>query len=271
MGKAIKLTLLIFVSIVLTFPIYLMVSNSFTESIGFLEMPPTLIPYQFTLANYQRIIQFAYFGRWIANSSFLFVVLMVGCISISGAAAYVLAVVKSKTTSVLYWVLLSPLFVPQITIVVARFIVLSKLGLTGMPAVVLMPLYWAAGVFLFRNGFKSIPYGFLESARLEGAGEAKIFASIAMPLTKPIVGVSVIMIGGTAFGDFMWQMLNLKKGKNMTLLVGLATNALNVNTILDDIGFDLAVGTVLFIPYIVMFIISSKYFVSGLTAGGLRA
>jgi ABC-type glycerol-3-phosphate transport system permease component len=271
MGKTVKLIFLISVSALLSFPIYLMVSNSFTQSIGFLEMPPTLIPYQFTLANYGRILGFSYVGRWVANSAFLFVVLIVGSVSISGAAAYVLATVKSKTTTILYWVFLLPLFVPQITVVVARFVVLSKIGLIGMPAVVLMPLYWAVGIFLFCNGFKSIPYGFLESARLEGAGEFRIFSSIAMPLMKPIVGISVIMVGSTAFGDYMWQMLNLHKEKQMTLLVGLATNALNVNTILDDIGFDLAVGTVLFIPYIVMFIISSKYFVSGLTAGGLRA
>jgi len=269
MGKVIKLAALALLCAVLVFPVWLMVINSFTESQILLRMPPRLFPPRPTLINYQQIFRMTLLWRWFANSLLVVTVIVAGGIFINGAAGYVFRVSSAPWLKVLFWALMAPIFVTRITIIIAQFVIVGKLKLNGLPSVVLIPLYWPAGIFLFRNFFQSIPESFLESARLDGARESMIFLKIVLPLSKPIIGAAIVFLGMSALGDYIWQMLNLQRAELQTFLVGLVNSTINVNVV-DNLGYDLAVGTFLFIPYILIFASSSRYFMKGLTMGGIR-
>ena len=164
---------------------------------------------------------------------------------------------------------MAPIFVTRITVFISQFVIVNKLGLHGLPAVIIMPMFWPAGVFLFRNYYLTIPDSFIESAWMDGASEFRVFAAIMLPLSKPMIGLGVVMLGLSAWGDYIWQNVNLQVPRTQTLLVALVNSTLDVNE-LHYIGYDLAVGTLLFLPYVVLFAASGRYFVRGLTAGGLR-
>jgi len=269
MGKTVKLWTLILISMALSFPIWIMVVNGLTPNKGMLDLPPRLLPYRFTVENYQRIGRLPLLATRTMNSLVVMGVLIPGAILIASAAAYVFRVGRSKKLKYIFWALLAPIFVTRITIFISQFVIVNKLGLHGLPAVIIMPMFWPVGIFLFRNYYATIPESFLESAWMDGASELRSFAEIMLPLSNPMIGMGIVMLGLSAWGDYIWQNVNLQVAKTQTLLVALVNSTLDIRE-LEFIGYDLAVGTMLFLPYIILFAIGGRYFVRGLTAGGLR-
>ena len=269
MGKTIKLWILILTSIALAFPIWIMLVNGFTPNKGMLDLPPRLLPYRFTVENYQRVGRLPLLATRTLNSLIVMIVLITGAILIASAAAYVFRVGKSKKLKYAFWALMAPIFVTRVTIFISQFVIVNKLGLHGLPAVIIMPMFWPVGIFLFRNYYATVPDSFLESAWMDGASEFRSFSRIMLPLSKPMIGMGVVMLGMSAWGDYIWQNVNLQVAKTQTLLVALVNSTLDIIE-LEYIGYDLAVGTILFLPYIILFALSGRYMVRGLTAGGLR-
>jgi len=251
------------------FPIYLMVENSFTPAVAFLKVPPDLLPYQFTWANYQRIFRLPLLGRWSLNS-LIIVVSIVGLgLIINCAAGYVFAYSNAKVFRILFWAMLSPMFVSGYVLIISRFLVIRFLHVSGTLAVILMPLFWPTGIFLSKNYFQAIPISLVESARMDGASEVSILRMIVLPLSKPLVGACVAFLGMAAMGDYIWAHLNLKSPAMKTYLVGLMQSTMEIYSV-KNVGYNLAVGVMLFIPYLIVFSLSSKYFIAGLTTGSLK-
>jgi len=188
---------------------------------------------------------------------------------VNGAAGYAFAYCKAKWLRVAFWCLMAPIFVTRMTLIVAQFVVVAKLRMQGWPAVVLMNALWSTGIFLFRNYFREVPISILESARLDGANEWTVLTRIVLPLARPIVGCAIVFLGMGAMGDYVWQMLNLQVAEQQTYLVGLIAAATYQYQV-RNVGFELAIGTALFIPYLVLFSVSSRYFIGGLTGGALK-
>jgi len=260
-ASVVKTVVLAVIMIAMLFPIYLMVENSFTPATVFLKVPPDIIPYEFTMANYNKLFALPLLGRWALNS-----LVIVGAIVAVGlltncAAGYVFAYAKGFEW--LFWAMLSPMFVSGYVLIISRFLVTRFLHITGPLAVILMPLFWPTGIYLAKNYFKSIPSSLLESARMDGASEMTILLRIVMPVAKPLIGACVAFLGMAAMGDYIWAHLNLTTPASKTYIVGLIQSTLEVYAV-RNIGYNLAVGVMLFIPYLIVFSLSSKYFVKGL-------
>jgi arabinogalactan oligomer/maltooligosaccharide transport system permease protein len=104
---------------------------------------------------------------------------------------------------------------------------------------------------------------------MDGASEWRILLNIVLPASKPVIGASVVFLGMGALGDFIWQMLMLQVPATKTYVVGLVQSTLNVYAI-KNVGYDLAIGTMLFIPYLIVFSLSSRYFITGLTGSATK-
>lgn len=267
--KALWWILLFAIFAMLLFPSWLMISNSFSPARGFLRKPPTLLPDTFTTDNYRRAFALKLLPRWIGNTIFLAAMLIVGGVIINGAAGYAFCFARARWLQVVFWAFMLPIFVTRYVLIISQIRIVSTLGLTGLPAVVSMSLFWAVGIFLFRNYFRTIPKEILEVARIDGAGEWRILLQIVMPMAKPMIGAAIVFLGMGAMGDYIWQMLNLQAVETRTYLVGLMATTLDVYAI-KNIGYDLTIGTLLFLPYFVLFAVSSRYFIKGLTGGALK-
>jgi ABC-type glycerol-3-phosphate transport system permease component len=90
-----------------------------------------------------------------------------------------------------------------------------------------------------------------------------------LPIAKPIVGAAIVFLGMGALGDYVWQMLNLQQSETQTFMVGLIKSATYAYTV-KNVGYELAIGVFLFIPYLILFSLSSKYFIKGLSAGAIK-
>lgn len=268
--KILRLILLLLICIVFLFPIWLMITNSFTPLRGFLMGKPRLLPYTFTLENYKRIFTNPWLVRWILNTVFITGSMIVGCIIINGLAGYVFAFARFRFLKYLFIALLLPIFTCRYTLLISRFVIVGKLGLPPLLAVLSMYFMWSTGIYLFRNYFRAIPRSLVESARLDGASEATIMFRVIFPISKPILGAAIVVLGFGVLSDFVWPMLNMQEIQSRTILVGLMLTAIDVYAI-KNVGYELAVGTVLFIPYLLIFSFASRYFIEGLTGGALKA
>ena len=281
MRQALRYALLLAIFAVLLFPCWLMVVNSFSPARAFLRRPPSLLPYAWTLENYVRAFTTRgvatqgratapLMPRWLANTGVMAAVLVGAGVLINGAAGYAFAFARARWLRIVFWVFMAPIFVSGYVLLISQVIIVNKLGLSGMAAVLSMMLYWATGVFLFRNYFRTIPHEILESARIDGAGEWRILLQVVLPISGPILGASIVFLGMAALGSYLWPMLILQRSEEMTFLVGLLSTTLNVYAV-RNIGYDLTVGTLLFLPYLALFAVSSRYFIKGLTGGALKA
>jgi multiple sugar transport system permease protein len=264
-----RYVLLFIICAVLLVPLWLMVTNSFSESKQFLRSPPRVIPLKWTLANYKTMFDLPLLGRWAVNTLFIVAVVVVAGVVVNGAAGYAFAYGRGKWLNVLFWVMMVPIFVTRIVLLIAQFVVVSKLGIRGTTAVLLMSIFWATGIFLFRNYFKVIPSSIIESAKMDGAGEWAVLMRIVLPIAKPIVGAAIVFLGMGALGDYVWQLLNLQQAETQTVIVGLLKSAMYAYTV-KNVGYELAIGTVLFIPYLILFSLSSRYFIKGLSSGAIK-
>jgi multiple sugar transport system permease protein len=256
------------VAILLIAPIYLMVAYSFAPIKGFVVMPPHLIPAAPTLNNYVMVMAVSHFARWVANSFIIVAsVVLFGTIA-AGSAGYAFAFLPFKGREVVFWILMSSMFVSYYALIVPRFQVVSKLGLHGLPAVIAMEVFWPTGIYLFRGYFHTIPASLLESARIDGAHEWQVFMRVVLPVCKPMIGCAVVFLGLGALQDFLWQMLVLQTEQSRTLLVGLMSTIYQTggggSHTIRNLGYDMAVGTVLLVPLLAIFAASSRYFVEGL-------
>ena len=253
------------------FPLWLMVSNSFTATRAFLRMPPQLVPTELTLTHYEAILRLPHLTKWAGNSLLVMALIVTGGVLINGAAGYVVAFAAGRAWTAVFWLMMAPIFVSRWVLIISQFVIVRKLGLHGLPAVVLMATYWPMGIFLFRNYFRTIPTSLLEIARMDGAHEWTIFSRVVLPVCKPVVGAAIVFLGMAAMGDYAWQMLNLQPVEQQTALVGLIGSSTDVRTVTaQNIGYDLAVGSLLFLPYVVLFAFSSRYFISGLALGAAK-
>lgn len=267
--KVVWWALLIVVFVVLLFPIWVMVANSFSPAQGFLRNPPRVLPYEFTLANYGRALSLPLLPRWIANTGMVVGTQVAAGVLINGAAGYAFAFARPRWFGRLFWVFMVPIFVTRYLLIIAQVRIVGLLGLDGIPAVVVMSLFWPTGIFLFRNYFRALPHEIMECARIDGAGEWRVLLQIVLPMAKPIVGAAIVFLGMGALGDYVWQMLNLQAAESRTYLVGLMATAIDVYAV-KNIGYDLTIGTLLFLPYLALFAVSSRYFIKGITGGGIK-
>jgi multiple sugar transport system permease protein len=263
---------LVIAAALLAFPIYMMAQGSFQPIRGVLHIPPMLWPMRPTLENYALVFGQPFLLRWAASSLVVVAGYVVVGIAVNGAAGYVFAMARFPGKEALFVLLIGALLISRQMMIIPQFVVVRALGLREHAAVIAMASLWPVGIFLFRNYFESIPRSLAESARIDGAGEARIFARVMLPLSAPVLGAAVAFKGMEALSDYIWQMLNLQSEETRTLLVGLAGSVakMRMQRITNNIGYELAVGTVLLVPLVVVFALASRYFVRGLALGGVK-
>jgi sn-glycerol 3-phosphate transport system permease protein len=236
-----------------------------------------IIPKRLTLVNYKSLLEVPYLTNIVVNTFVVLVGYVVGGLVINGLVAYAFAFYKFKWKKVFYLCAMATVFIPASTIIVPRYIMVKLLGMPGIPSVLLMVMFDASTIFMLRAFFESIPMSLIEIAKIDGAKDWKIFSRVVIPLSTPIIAAASIFRSVNALGDFLWQMVNLLREEERTLVVGLYNSifvrGLERRTtagLLAEFGYSLTVGVVLMLPILVIFAFTSKYFVSGLTLGAVK-
>src|SRR5690606_15916092 len=149
-------------------------------------------------------------GRVFANSLLVSLVLTLGWLVVNTAAGYAFAKLRLRGRERLFQVLLAALVVPAPVAMVLPFLRMMPLGLVNSLGGVVVPaLAGVFGVFLVRQYARSIPDALLEAARIDGAGELRIFVQVVLPMLKPVLVTLAIFTFMAAWNDFMWPLIVL--------------------------------------------------------------
>ena len=169
------------------------------------------------------------------------------------------AQLKFRGSSFLFLVALSTLMILVQVIMVPLFKIVTQLGLYGSYWAVILPTAASAfGVFLSRQFILAIPPDLFEAARIDGAGQLRIFLQIVLPLCKPLLAVLFFMSLLRSWNDFAWPLIALKDNALFTLPFG------------SDYGGTMALALLTVTPMVVLFLVFQRFFVQGFARSGLQ-
>ena len=250
------------------FPLVWMLAVSFMAPGEASTYPPPLLPRQFTLANYRELFAHAGMGRYLANSLLLAVAATALSLVFNVMAGYAFAKLRFAGRERLFKAMLGALVVPGQVAMVPLFLLLKHLGLVNSYGGIIVPaLASIFGIFLVRQYALSIPDDLLETARIDGASEWRIFLLVVVPLLKPIiVTLAVFTLLGT-WNDFMWPLIVLTDQDLYTLPVALASLS---REHVQDNELMMAGAVLTTLPVLVVFLALQRYYIQGIMAGSVK-
>ena len=268
MAKAIVNGLLVAAAAITLFPLLWMLSVSFMQPGAASTFPPPLLPHDATLANYRELFARAGMGRYLANSLVIASAVTVLSLLFNLAAGYAFAKLRFGGRERLFQSLLGALVIPGQLAMIPLFLIMKWLGLVNTWGGVIVPaLASVFGIFLVRQYARSIPNDLLEAARIDGAGEMRIFSTIVLPLLKPIIVTLAVFTFLASWNDFMWPLIVLSDQAWQTAPVALAS--LSREHVQDD-ELMMAGSVVTTLPVLILFLLLQRHYIQGLLLGSVK-
>ncbi len=249
-------------------PIGWFLLSSFKPGSELFRYPITLLPEHWTLAGYTTAWSRFDFARYFANTATVAVVTTVLTVIVSAATGYAFAKYQTWWLKVFFVCVLATTMLPTEVIMPSTFVVIRDLGLYDtLPGIIVPSILTATGTFMFRQYFKTVPNELMEAARIDGAGELRIFWSIMLPIARPIAITLAIFSFHWRWNDYIWPLLVLKDQRLYTLQVALRSivGADNI-----DWSVLLSASVVSLIPMVIVFCVFQRYIMNADMNAGLK-
>jgi ABC-type glycerol-3-phosphate transport system permease component len=258
--------------IIMAWPILWMVSASFKRLSEIYTFPPTLIPRTFTFANYQRLFTDWPFGRWYTNSLVIAVLITLAVLFFTSLAGLGFAKYKFRGRQPMFLAMLGSTMIPFELILIPLFILMSRLGWTNSYASLIIPFMAPAlGIFLMRQYISTLPSELMEAARIDGATEFGIYWRIMLPLMRPALAAQAVLTFLGSWNSYLWPLTVLRNRESMTLPIGTVSMMGSITAGSEPpVGASMAAATLITIPVIIVFLMVQRYYISGLTAAGVK-
>jgi len=257
------------VAALMILPFYWMVVTAFSPATDIIAFPPKWIPSRLTLEHFSVAFAKATWLTYYWNSAVVAVV-SVGCSVFFGLfAGYAFAVYRFPLQNFFFLMILATLMVPVQVTSVALYILLSRIGWVDTYLGILAPNFASAfGVFMLRQGIKSIPVDLIEAARMDGAGEVRIVLTIIGPLVKTTIATVAMILFLGSWNDFLWPVIVINSANLRTLPVGIALFKDPYGNI--NYGPLMAATVISTGPMLVAYVLSQKYMIRGIALTGLK-
>ncbi len=264
-----SITILITLFILAMLPVAIMFIRSWKTlpQVGMSQIFPTL-PLHY--GNY--IEAWTLVRGYLVNTIFVVVCSVIGVLFLSSITAFVFARYNFPAKNFLFIMLLALLMIPGVIgFVPSIILVLKWFGLSNNYLGVLLP-YWSGGqvfaIFILRTFFESLPEEMYEAARLDGANHFDLYWRITMPLSGPILSVIAILNIIATWNDYVWPLIVLVTESKRTIAVGLTFLR---DTKHPDPGVEMASYVIASIPMFILFLVTMRTFVRGLSSGAIKA
>ena len=276
-GRLIAWLILAAMSILFVVPFLWMISTSLKD---FHDLQgANWMPNPVTWENYSRAFSFGMWGQWTINTVIITAVAVFGSLLSTSLVAYAFARLRWPGRDLVFALVLATMMLPGVVTMIPQFILFSKLpafGFQGSQSWVntFLPLTVPAFtgnafyIFLMRQFMRGIPMELSEAAKIDGASEIRIWWSIVVPLTKPVLAAIAIFTFQGAWEDFIGPLLYLQSERLYTLQLGLRTfDAVAGGA--PAYNWLMAASFVVMLPVLIIFIIFQRYFIEGVTLSGM--
>ena len=239
--------------------------------------PLGLLPTTPTTAAYQRLFGLSRAGngvpflRWLGNSAFVAVVVTAGRVLFDSMAGYALARLRFRGRGLLFGFVLAVMAVPGVALLIPKFLVLNTFGLFDTYTGMILPLMVdAAGIFIMKQFFESVPASIEEAARIDGAGTFRVFWSVVLPMARPALLTLTVLSFQGSWNEFTHFLVATQSSQYETLTTGLArlvSGGLGGGT---QYPLKLAAALLATLPVAALFFCFQRYFVQGANAGAVK-
>ncbi|MDY4678354.1 carbohydrate ABC transporter permease [Bifidobacterium tsurumiense] len=261
---------LVLITILMVFPLIIVLLVSFTPNAVTQTWPPKVIPSAFTLENYTSLFQRLPVGREMLNTVVFAGVVTIVSVFFDSLAAYGLSRVDFKGRGLLLGVLIATMMIPGMALLIPVYKLLAGMGLVNSYWGIIIPrMADVGGIFLLRQFFISIPKDLDNAARIDGAGEFRIFAQIILPNAIPaILTVGMFNFMGN-WNDLLWPLIMTSKPETRTITAGLAMLTGHGSSV-TPYGVVMAGALISALPLLVVFFFVQKRFVEGIAMTGMK-
>ncbi len=255
-------------AIVTLAPLAWMVAASFMPPGAANTIPPRFLPRDPTLQQYVALFTRLDLARHFFNSALVTVTATIVSVLVNAMAGYAFAKLSFPGRDPLFRRLALALVVPAQVGMLPLFLLLRQLGVVNTYLGVMIP-YFASiyGIFLIRQYALSVPDELLDAARVDGAGELRIFWIIVMPIIRPILVTLAAFTFLSAWNDFMWPLIILSDSGKYTLPVALANL---VGEHVQDTELMMAGSVVTIVPALLAFLVFQRTYIRGIMAGSIK-
>jgi len=242
--------------------------TSFTSAHQFATGTPLALPRPPTLANYADLGD-AGFGRALAVTALMTVVIVLGQLSFSVLAAYAFARLQFPGRDTLFWVYIATLMVPATVTVVPLYLMMAQLGLRNTFWALVLPFVFGSpfAIFLLREYFRAIPDDLINAARLDGANTLDVIVHVVLPSSRPILVTLTLITVVSQWNNFMWPLVITSGSKWRVLTVATAGLQSRYDA---QWTLVLAATTVAIVPLIVLFVVFQRHIVRSIVVTGLK-
>lgn len=242
--------------------------TSFKTEGDAVALPPALVPETgFTLEQYRNLFEAGNVQMWLFNSLVIAVLVTLLTIVVAAPAAFAMSRMDFRGRAALMAFTIAAIVVPPQLLIVPLFQQMVSLGLVDTYAAVILPqLVAPVIVFVLKRFFDAVPRELDEAARMDGASYWRLFTTVIMPLSRPILAAASIFVFITAWNNYLWPFIVTTDPALMTLPVG-------IPNILDSYGTfyasQLAASMVAAAPMVVVFMLFQRQIVNSVATTGL--
>jgi multiple sugar transport system permease protein len=280
--RAVSHLILVFGGVVMLLPFVWMLSTSVKPADQLFTVPPTWLPHPIQWDNYAKAMGAGSFGRYALNSLSLGVANLVSNVLLSALAGYAFARLRFPGRNALFVLVLATLMVPYQVTIIPLFVIVRHIplfggnDLLGQGGIGWINSYWglivpgavgAFGIFMLRQFFQTLPVELEDAARIDGAGELRIFWQIMLPLAMPAVATLAIFSFQAGWNAFLWPLLITTTDDMRTIQVGLTVFVQQYSTQWDQLMAATVVAT---LPVIVVFGLGQRLLVRSIAFSGIK-
>jgi multiple sugar transport system permease protein len=261
---------LILVAVAYIYPFLIQVATSFKTDAEAQQNALSLVPRTWTTAAYQKLFGSSDFPLWFRNSVIVTVCVTAGRVFVDSLAGYALSRLRFFGRNVAFAALVAVMAVPGVVLLIPKFLVINQIGIYNSYIGLIVPLIAdAAGIFIMKNFFESIPASVEEAARIDGAGTFRLWWSIVLPMATPALITITILAFQGSWNELSHFIVASSDARLFTLTKGvaqLASGGLGSGT---QYPLKLAAAAIMTIPVAVLFFVFQRR-IMGTGAGAVK-
>jgi multiple sugar transport system permease protein len=262
--------LLVVLAIIYIYPFLIQLTTSFKTDQDAVASGVTLLPETWSTAAYRNLFLRSDYPLWFRNSVVVTLVVTVGRVFLNSLAGYALARLQFRGRASVFAFLVAIMAVPGVVLLIPRFLVINQLGIYDSFAGMIIPLLAdAAGIFIMKNFFESIPPSIEEAARIDGAGPFRTYWSVVLPMARPAVITLVILSFQGSWNELSHFIVSAQDPQLRTLTKGVAQLASGGLGQGMQYPLKLGAAAIMTIPVAVLFFIFQKR-IMNVTGGAVK-
>lgn len=270
-GKIVFYIILIAGAILSLFPFYWMFVIATNSREAAFQFPPKLTFGNMLNENFSHALSKIRFFEGLQNSFFVSSITTISVLFFCTLAGFAFAKYQFKGKSFLFVLVLGTLLVPQQLSVLPNYLIMAKLSwINSFKAIIVPGMVNAFGIFWMRQYISSAVHDeLIEAARIDGCGHFRIFRTVVLPIVTPALATLGIFTFLNVWNDFFWPLVVLKSADKFTIQLVLS----QLLSVRDGLNYGMILSATFFatLPLLIVFLLFSRWFISGITSGAIKS